>query len=160
MNTPSQSSPSPLYLIWSNEHDAWWRPESCGYTTFIESAGRYSKAEAEDICSFARSPVSNQVVPPEVMVEESVALRTTVSDPDVVGFDKRTGGIRPTSVNWAALVKDRDTWKEMAERLDKKVIEEQKDHNKTVDEYIAFKVFVARFGDYEAAFKREKEKKS
>lgn len=34
------------YLIWSNEHRAWWRPNSSGYTVFIESAGRYSRDEA------------------------------------------------------------------------------------------------------------------
>lgn len=34
------------YLIWSNEHRAWWRPNARGYTTFIESAGRYSRDEA------------------------------------------------------------------------------------------------------------------
>lgn len=118
MSIPSQSSPSPLYLIWSNEHNAWWRPESCGYTTFIESAGRYSKDEAEDICSSARSPVSDQIVPPEIMIEESVALRQMGSDPDVEAFEKMIGAKKATQADWAALVKERDMWKDLAQTPD------------------------------------------
>lgn len=38
------------YLIWSNEHKSWWRPNSRGYTRRIEDAGRYSVDEAEAIC--------------------------------------------------------------------------------------------------------------
>ena len=34
------------YLVWSNEHRMWWRPNSCGYTTDIAQAGRYTRAEA------------------------------------------------------------------------------------------------------------------
>lgn len=37
------------YLVWSNQHALWWRPRSAGYTPVIEEAGRYSRAEAEDI---------------------------------------------------------------------------------------------------------------
>lgn len=34
------------YLIWSNEHRAWWRPNAHGYTVHIEQAGRYTRDEA------------------------------------------------------------------------------------------------------------------
>ena len=34
------------YLVWSNEHQAWWGPEHRGYTRHIERAGRYERAEA------------------------------------------------------------------------------------------------------------------
>jgi len=34
------------YLIWSNEHRAWWRPNSQGYTTHLEKAGRYTRQDA------------------------------------------------------------------------------------------------------------------
>jgi len=34
------------YLVWSNQHRAWWRPESRGYTTRVSRAGVYSKAQA------------------------------------------------------------------------------------------------------------------
>jgi len=37
------------YLIWSFEHEAWWGPNHCGYTTLMEKAGRYSKEEAGEI---------------------------------------------------------------------------------------------------------------
>ena len=29
------------YRIWSNEHNAWWGDEFCGYTKNIENAGIY-----------------------------------------------------------------------------------------------------------------------
>jgi hypothetical protein len=38
------------YLVFSWEHNAFWRPDRCGYTRFIEKAGRYSREEAEAIC--------------------------------------------------------------------------------------------------------------
>lgn len=41
------------YLIWSNEHRAWWAPGGLGYTTLTHAAGRYSKEAAEDICKKA-----------------------------------------------------------------------------------------------------------
>ena len=33
-----------------HEHVTWWKPDSCGYTICIDKAGRYSEAEATDIC--------------------------------------------------------------------------------------------------------------
>lgn len=35
-----------VWLVWSNEHTAWWRANSAGYTTDIREAGRYTHAEA------------------------------------------------------------------------------------------------------------------
>ncbi len=35
-----------LYLVWSNEHRAWWRPNSRGYTADVRKAGLYPKSEA------------------------------------------------------------------------------------------------------------------
>ncbi|PTQ64473.1 hypothetical protein C8J45_103323 [Sphingomonas sp. PP-CE-3G-477] len=34
------------YLVWSNEHKAWWGKDRCGYTKIIANAGRYNRAEA------------------------------------------------------------------------------------------------------------------
>lgn len=34
------------YLIWSQEHGAWWGRDAMGYTRSILNAGRYSHAEA------------------------------------------------------------------------------------------------------------------
>jgi len=38
------------FLIWSEEHMAWWRPGGLGYTGFMRDAGRFSKEKAESIC--------------------------------------------------------------------------------------------------------------
>ena len=40
---------SALVKIWSFEHDAWWRPNSRGYTTVEADAGLYERNEAEEI---------------------------------------------------------------------------------------------------------------
>lgn len=34
------------WMIWSIEHDAWWRPNSSGYTHHVAAAGLYSFEEA------------------------------------------------------------------------------------------------------------------
>jgi len=41
------------WLILSNEHSGWWRPNSMGYTPKVEKAGRYPFAAALEICSGA-----------------------------------------------------------------------------------------------------------
>lgn len=35
-----------MFLIWSIEHRAWWRPNHLGYTQHIEQAGMYSRDDA------------------------------------------------------------------------------------------------------------------
>jgi hypothetical protein len=62
------------YLIWSNEHRAWWRPDRCGYTTAIENAGRYDRAEACAIASNARGGWSKGKNPPEIALPEADAI--------------------------------------------------------------------------------------
>jgi hypothetical protein len=37
------------YLVWSNEHKAWWGKDRCGYTRIIANAGRYDRDEALNI---------------------------------------------------------------------------------------------------------------
>jgi hypothetical protein len=39
-----------VYLIWSNEHRAWWGPGRCGYDRHLSMAGRYTRAQAVEIC--------------------------------------------------------------------------------------------------------------
>ena len=41
------------YLVWSNEHVAWWAPGHNGYVKRIEDAGRYSRHDALNICAHA-----------------------------------------------------------------------------------------------------------
>ena len=37
-----------MFLLWSNKHAMWWRPESRGYTEHRDEAGRYTQTEALD----------------------------------------------------------------------------------------------------------------
>ena len=52
------------YVIWSYEHQAWWKPASRGYTTELIEAGWYTAEEA------------GQIVMDSVMVEEIAMLET------------------------------------------------------------------------------------
>lgn len=38
-----------LWVVWSFEHQAWWKPGKWGYTPDLSAAGRYSEAEARAI---------------------------------------------------------------------------------------------------------------
>lgn len=38
------------YLVWSNEHNAWWGPGRCGYSPGLIGAGKYSREQALKIC--------------------------------------------------------------------------------------------------------------
>ena len=71
------------FLIWSNEHGAWWRPGSAGYTIHAEAAGRYSHAEALAISAGARDGWRPGQAPPEIPVAEA----------DVLACEER--GLRP-----------------------------------------------------------------
>lgn len=79
------------WLVWSHEHNAFWRPNRQGYTQFIERAGRYTRAEAEGICR-AACPRANSTlpitdfgtVPPEICFpapEAADRLATLTSEP-------------------------------------------------------------------------------
>jgi hypothetical protein len=63
----AQEAP-PAYLIWSNEHRAWWRHDHCGYTSDINDAGWYKREEAIRICALSRDGWRNGFVPPEVPI--------------------------------------------------------------------------------------------
>lgn len=38
------------WLVWSNEHDAWWLANRNGYTTYLSQAGVFTYEEATTIC--------------------------------------------------------------------------------------------------------------
>lgn len=40
---------APMWLVWSNEHAAWWGPNRCHYYTDVSAAGRYTLEEAMEI---------------------------------------------------------------------------------------------------------------
>lgn len=47
--TPARTREEALesgWLVWSNEHGAWWRADRSGYTGSITEAGRYTFDEA------------------------------------------------------------------------------------------------------------------
>lgn len=46
-----------LYLIWSIEHDAWWKAGWNGYTQDIREAGAYKEAEALKILKGANRAI-------------------------------------------------------------------------------------------------------
>lgn len=41
------------YLVWSHEHNGWWRAGGAGYTRNPHEAGRYSRDKALRICANA-----------------------------------------------------------------------------------------------------------
>jgi hypothetical protein len=54
----------PGFVIWSYEHDGWWRWGSWGYTRSLDEAAEFSAAEAERIVRLAnRITVNEQAVP-------------------------------------------------------------------------------------------------
>ena len=66
------------YLVWSNEHRAWWGPGGRGYTAQLSEAGRYSKEQALNICTNAMPGTSERMgMLPElpVLVQDAEAMR-------------------------------------------------------------------------------------
>ncbi len=56
------------WLIWSDKHGSWWRPDRAGYTRLISEAGRYTYAEALALCGPAGLPweTSRPIPSPEL----------------------------------------------------------------------------------------------
>ena len=66
------------YLIWSNEHNSWWMPNSSGYTQRSEYAGRYTLEEAIKICNGANygwDADTVRKIPMELPVAEEAARK-------------------------------------------------------------------------------------
>lgn len=70
---------APLWLVWSNEHEAWWGPNRCGYTQKMNDAGRYTFAEAVQICSVRsiRMCVPDEVCVPSPELEAMLGVMVT-----------------------------------------------------------------------------------
>jgi hypothetical protein len=56
--------PAQLSVIWSIEHDAWWRPGWAGYTPVLAEAGRYDQAGADEILARANFVKVNECAIP------------------------------------------------------------------------------------------------
>jgi len=54
------------WMVWSNEHRAWWKPGGYGYTTATHKAGRFTRERAEEIVAQANIILHDP--PHEVMV--------------------------------------------------------------------------------------------
>ena len=63
------------WLIWSEEHGAWWRPGHAGYTRSMREAGRYGLEEAVAIIKEA-----NRFLPPS-RFNEAVVLDPMLLNP-------------------------------------------------------------------------------
>jgi hypothetical protein len=48
-------------LVWSVEHNAWWRPDGNGYTRRLSQAGRYDYRVALSICAKAVPGTSSDI---------------------------------------------------------------------------------------------------
>lgn len=60
---------SPLYAIWSEEHQGWWRQSRWGYTARLAEAGLFLKPEADMIVENANFSKFNEcafLITPEI----------------------------------------------------------------------------------------------
>lgn len=69
------------WLIWSLEHDGWWKSARRGYTDQIDEAGRYTYPEAREIVENANYGKYNR--PNEAMVPDYVGEKAL----DVIAVD-------------------------------------------------------------------------
>lgn len=60
-----------MWLIWSNEHKAWWAENERGYTRSRKEAGRYTQGMAADIVAGANKFLSDGDEPNEAMIESN-----------------------------------------------------------------------------------------
>jgi formylmethanofuran dehydrogenase subunit E len=78
-----------IFLLWSVEHNAWWRANSAGYSVEIWDAGLYSDAESAEILERANLVAFNEARIPvdSVLPAQSVGVLVRCSRcHDPVGF--------------------------------------------------------------------------
>jgi hypothetical protein len=62
------------YLIWSNEHQAWWGPNKFGYVSELGSAGLYDQDDALRVCADALRGWNGRGPMPELSVRSDDLL--------------------------------------------------------------------------------------
>jgi len=62
-----------IWLVYSREHNAFWRPNRAGYTVHMEAAGRYTEAQAKEACSSC--DYAHPYNPPDFMVPAPEAIK-------------------------------------------------------------------------------------
>lgn len=65
--TPPKIIPNGYWMVWSNEHQAWWPKSRCGYVRDEKQAGRFVLDEALEICKNAE-PGARKGIPNEIPV--------------------------------------------------------------------------------------------
>lgn len=58
----------PKYLLWSTEHQMWWKSEGWGYTDIRDQAGRFSREYAVSVVT--KSADSGTIESAEIMVRD------------------------------------------------------------------------------------------
>lgn len=58
---------APTWLVWSNEHRAWWAADEKGYSWSVEGAGRYTLEKAIEIAAERRVKRGLGINPPEMI---------------------------------------------------------------------------------------------
>ena len=58
-----------MFVIWSIEHEMWWKAGRCGYTRDLSLAGRYGEHEALQILRSANIVKVNEAMVPEACVQ-------------------------------------------------------------------------------------------
>lgn len=61
-----------VWIIWSIEHQAWWKPNHAGYVVTRTEAGTYTFDEARDIVKGAN--IGEHNIPNEAMIEIEIDL--------------------------------------------------------------------------------------
>src|SRR5438093_9450187 len=62
------------FVIWSIEHNAWWRPAWCGYTESLDEAGRYAEREANEILERTNRVAVNECKIPLACVQRGPSI--------------------------------------------------------------------------------------
>lgn len=83
-----------VWVIWSNEHEAFWRPDSAGYCCDIKGAGRYSFQEAFEICNGANYPSGEHGYPENpnnrIKIGSKVLHEVMCPSPEMIEFLKQS----------------------------------------------------------------------